>query len=710
MKYLFMLRGSAGCGKSTFIKKNHLEAWTISPDEIRTMLQCPVLNTDGKFEITNKNDDKVWKMVKDIMENKMSRGEMIIVDATHYRKGLIDNYKKLIEKYHYRPFIVDFTNVPLETTLARNAEREDYKVVPEEVILKMYAYFKNCDEISKKYTIISPQQFKKMLKEDISIDYNKYDKIYIFGDIHGCYEPLRKFFALEDLNNKKNAYIFCGDYIDRGIQNKQVLQFIIDELLPRPNVLLLEGNHEKWLRLYAEGRADEIRSKEFINYTLPQITRIDKKDIRQLCRRLSQMAYIKFRGKKIFVSHGGVPVEPSIFIPTEQLIKGTGKYEEIEKLYESWNNNTKDTILVHGHRNNQLIPAKVNERIYNLCSEIEFGDNLRILEIDGSENKKEPEFNVVEVLNDIYDVSRAAKHKLQKAEYTMPENHQDFLEALNDSEMIIKKDCENDITSYNFSRSAFHNKKWNGLTIKARGLFVKNKKVVARSYDKFFNIDEMPETKMEALEKLAFPVTAYKKENGFLGIISGVGVFSKTTNNSPHVDILTRVAGDKISAIQKYAEEHNCSLVFECVAKDDPHIIRYNKEHLYLLDIIDNSFEFNKQPYEEVRKIAKTLGLECKAMTHVFKNWTELKTFIENCKVIFEGFVMEDSKGFMFKLKSPYYKFWKRMRWNREAILKHQEDKIAYESAQEVEVVALMKKLQDLEQYNILQIQNIYYQ
>ena len=63
MRYLFLLRGSAGCGKSTFIKENNLEAYTISPDSIRTLLQTPVLNAEGKFEITMKNDSKVLKMV-----------------------------------------------------------------------------------------------------------------------------------------------------------------------------------------------------------------------------------------------------------------------------------------------------------------------------------------------------------------------------------------------------------------------------------------------------------------------------------------------------------------------------------------------------------------------------------------------------------------------------------------------------------------------
>ena len=46
-------------------------------------------------------------------------------------------------------------------------------------------------------------------------------------------------------------------------------------------------------------------------------------------------------------------------------------------------------------------------------------------------------------------------------------------------------------------------------------------KVAARAYDKFFNINERPETKFDMLQhKLQFPVTSYVKENGYLGIVS----------------------------------------------------------------------------------------------------------------------------------------------------------------------------------------------
>lgn len=44
---------------------------------------------------------------------------------------------------------------------------------------------------------------------------------------------------------------------------------------------------------------------------------------------------------------------------------------------------------------------------------------------------------------------------------------------------------------------------------------------MARSYPKFFNVNERAETRFNMLQyKLKFPVTAYVKENGFLGMVS----------------------------------------------------------------------------------------------------------------------------------------------------------------------------------------------
>ena len=63
-------------------------------------------------------------------------------------------------------------------------------------------------------------------------------------------------------------YIFLGDFLDRGNQNAEVFKFI-DSIKDLPNVCLLEGNHERWIKNFGNG--DEIQSRVFKTKTLPQL-------------------------------------------------------------------------------------------------------------------------------------------------------------------------------------------------------------------------------------------------------------------------------------------------------------------------------------------------------------------------------------------------------------------------------------------------------
>lgn len=68
-------------------------------------------------------------------------------------------------------------------------------------------------------------------------------KFYIFSDCHGYYDELKS--ALDksgfDPNNEEHWLIGCGDYLDRGRQPQQV----IDYLMSLPRKILVKGNHEE---------------------------------------------------------------------------------------------------------------------------------------------------------------------------------------------------------------------------------------------------------------------------------------------------------------------------------------------------------------------------------------------------------------------------------------------------------------------------------
>ena len=60
MRNLFILRGAPASGKSTWIKENELEPYTISTDGLRLMYQSPVTTVEGDRAISQNNDKQVW--------------------------------------------------------------------------------------------------------------------------------------------------------------------------------------------------------------------------------------------------------------------------------------------------------------------------------------------------------------------------------------------------------------------------------------------------------------------------------------------------------------------------------------------------------------------------------------------------------------------------------------------------------------------------
>lgn len=75
--------------------------------------------------------------------------------------------------------------------------------------------------------------------------------IYAIGDIHGQYDILIRLYdkIIEDIKFKQddeNKIIFLGDYIDRGKQNRKVLDFLVSRQNSREiEHVFLWGNHEQ---------------------------------------------------------------------------------------------------------------------------------------------------------------------------------------------------------------------------------------------------------------------------------------------------------------------------------------------------------------------------------------------------------------------------------------------------------------------------------
>lgn len=73
------------------------------------------------------------------------------------------------------------------------------------------------------------------------------NRIFAISDIHGCYKPFYELVVNTLKLRKSDRLILLGDYIDRGDQSKEVIDFIIDLSKKGFDITPLTGNHEVML-------------------------------------------------------------------------------------------------------------------------------------------------------------------------------------------------------------------------------------------------------------------------------------------------------------------------------------------------------------------------------------------------------------------------------------------------------------------------------
>lgn len=424
MRKLIILRGAMGSGKSTFIKDNDLENYTLSTDTIRLMFSSPELGIDYKESIPQFNNKKVWDLLYTLLEERMKKGEFTIIDAVHaYADESFPIYKKLAEKYRYRLYVLDFTDIPKEEVYERNKGRKIYRQVPESSIDRVYKAFEK-ERISTAFKVIKPENFNEIINTTPR-DLNGYEKVHIIGDIHGSATALKTYFTKYPIS-EKDYYIFCGDYFDRGTQNYQTFKFL-SELMTNKNMTFLIGNHED--KLYKYAFDDEFKMDYDIKNTIEEfeMNHLKKSEIRGFIKNLSQIALITFKDKTYLITHGGLPYIPNKsldFYSTNSFVYGIDKYEtDIDKIYNEFMQTANNKIYqVHGHRNFYKNKFDKYEYSINLEGDIEHGGNLRILTLTNNNYK------YTEIKNTVYNPNLIEETNI----YNLVEN-------LRNNNMFLKK-------------------------------------------------------------------------------------------------------------------------------------------------------------------------------------------------------------------------------------------------------------------------------
>ena len=199
--------------------------------------------------------------------------------------------------------------------------------------------------------------------------------IYAIGDIHGSLSELtslhKKILANDKFKVKEDLLIYLGDYIDRGLKSKQVIDQIIKLKNKQIKTIHLMGNHEElmidflinkknniknWLNFGADQtfKSYDIEIVEFIKDGFEDNI-IDK--LRNALLEKMDTTHIDFfnklelsfsKGKYLFV-HAGIDPEKNLTKQTKKDYLWSRSNSFFDKNFKA------EKIIVHGHTPEQNV-------------------------------------------------------------------------------------------------------------------------------------------------------------------------------------------------------------------------------------------------------------------------------------------------------------------------------------------------------------------
>jgi len=115
-------------------------------------------------------------------------------------------------------------------------------------------------------------------------------RVLVVGDTHGDQLSTLKAFKVD-----ADAYVFLGDYVDRGPQQLENINFLLAKKLSEPErVLLIRGNHESPLMNYSYGFYTRV------------VTAYGAEIYKMYARLFAQMPYAVLINSSVLAVHGGI--------------------------------------------------------------------------------------------------------------------------------------------------------------------------------------------------------------------------------------------------------------------------------------------------------------------------------------------------------------------------------------------------------------------
>lgn len=236
------------------------------------------------------------------------------------------------------------------------------------------------------------------------------------------------------------------------------------------------------------------------------------------------------------------------------------------------------------------------------------------------------------------------------------DNNFELIERMKQHPYIFNQN-EGDLILFRYNRPCIYDQAWDEYTRIARGI-VFNKKtgeLVMRSFEKFFNFNEVEETKYQNLPNCSFTIT--DKLDGSLIIAANYqGRLISATAGSFQSDQVKWARGwfQKNARTEKMSPGY--TYLFEAIYPENKIVVDYmSMEACVLLSVIDNSTgkEFS---YDDIVKISQELNTPVVEKYEGFKNLEDLYQYCKKLPKNREGFVVTFENGLKVKMKGEEYR------------------------------------------------------
>ena len=316
---LVVLVGSSGSGKSTFALRHFRPTEIVSSDAARGI----VSDDENDLDAT----DDAFKLVHYVVDTRLSRRRLTVVDATNVRPEDRAHLVRIARNNHALAVAI-VLNPGEEVCHERNADRPDRQFGPHVVRNQTRAMkrglakidkegFRYVHELRSVAAIDAAEITRVPLWTDRRGEEGPFD---IIGDVHGCRDELVT--LLERLGYtvsfsgdgdartvtttvpENRRAVFVGDLVDRGPNSPDVLRLVM-HMVEAGQALCVPGNHDVKLVRWLNGR--NVRVSHGLAETVEQLSQESeafKKTVRTFLDGL--VSHLWLEGGTLAVAHAGI--------------------------------------------------------------------------------------------------------------------------------------------------------------------------------------------------------------------------------------------------------------------------------------------------------------------------------------------------------------------------------------------------------------------